>query len=75
MGYASVFTKQKTSLKKECHGENCLASEFDNIWYKSSKIEIQSSKALLFYTSFDSLDDARAISDHIPITATLKFLD
>lgn len=75
MGYVSAFTKQKTSLKKECHGENCLASEFDNIWYKSSKIEIQNSKALLFYISFDSLDDARTISDHIPITATLKFLD
>lgn len=75
MGYVSAFIKQKTSLKKQCHGENCLASEFDNIWYKSSKIEIQNSKALLFYTSFDSLDDARAISDHIPITATLKFLD
>lgn len=75
MGYASAFVKQKTSLKRECQEDNCLASEFDNIWYNTSKIEIQNSKALLFYSSFDNLDDARKISDHIPITTEIQFVN
>ena len=40
MGYTCVFTKQKTSLKKECDENECLASEFDNIWYNTSKVSI-----------------------------------
>ena len=67
MGYSSVFTNQKTSLKKECKANDCLASEFDNIWYNTSKINISNSKVIHFYDSFQSLDEARKISDHIPI--------
>lgn len=72
MGYESVFINQKTSLKKECDEENCLASEFDNIWYKTSAITIQNYKAIHFYTSFATLKEARELSDHIPITAEIK---
>ncbi len=67
MGYSCVFTNQKTSLKKECKANDCLASEFDNIWYNTSKISIINSKVIHFYDSFQSLDEARKISDHIPI--------
>lgn len=74
MGYSCVFINQKTSLKKECVGNNCLASEFDNIWYNTSKIAISNAKAIHFYTSFENLAAARKISDHIPIATeiTLK---
>lgn len=74
MGYSNVFTNQKTSLKKECVANECLASEFDNIWYNTSKIGIRNAKAIHFYTSFENLAAARKISDHIPITTeiTLK---
>lgn len=71
MGYTCVFTKQKTSLKKECVEDECLASEFDNIWYNTSKISISNSKAIHFYNSFNSLKEAREISDHIPITTEI----
>lgn len=71
MGYASVFQNQKTSLKKECHGTNCLASEFDNIWYATQKNKVSTPKAILFYEDFNTLEEARKISDHIPITVTL----
>lgn len=71
MGYASVFQYQKTSLKKECQNGNCLASEFDNIWYATKKNKITNSKVILFYESFNSLEEAREISDHVPIAVTL----
>lgn len=71
MCYTCVFTKQKTSLKKECVEDECLASEFDNIWYNSSKISISNSKVIYFYESFETLKEARKISDHIPITTEI----
>jgi hypothetical protein len=67
MGYSCVFTNQKTSLKKEGNANDCLASEFDNIWYNTSKISIITSKVIHFYDTFQSLYEARKISDHIPI--------
>jgi deoxyribonuclease-1-like protein len=71
MGYESVFINQKTSLKKECIDNECLASEFDNIWYNTTKINIANSRALNFYSTFKTLKEAREISDHIPITTEI----
>ncbi|NHM05699.1 endonuclease/exonuclease/phosphatase family protein [Flavobacterium sp. CYK-4] len=67
MGYKSIFIGQKTSLKNECKGKDCLASEFDNIFYDSNKIKPIKSGAIHFYDKFSSLKEARQISDHIPI--------
>jgi hypothetical protein len=67
MQYESVFFNQKTSLKKECYNDKCLASEFDNIWYDKNKIRVVNSEVILFYRLFSSLKEARKISDHIPI--------
>lgn len=66
-GYTSVLQNQKTSLKQKCQNNNCLASEFDNIFYRSNALEYKNSGVLLFYKNFHSLRDARKISDHIPI--------
>lgn len=74
MGYESAFVNQKTSLKKECVGSNCLASEFDNIWFNKSKIKKIASEVLPFYKSFQTLKEARTISDHIPITVEFMSL-
>ncbi len=71
MGYNCVFTNQKTSLKKECIENVCLASEFDNIWYNSVKISVVNSKVIHFYNTFPTLKEAREISDHIPITTEI----
>jgi len=67
MGYESAFVNQKTSLKKVCDGSNCLASEFDNIWFNKSRIRLIDQAAIFFYESFQSLQEAHLISDHIPI--------
>ncbi len=67
MGYQSILVGQKTSLKKECKENVCLASEFDNMYFNTSKIKYLNSGVIPFYKSFNSLKEARAISDHIPI--------
>ena len=67
MGYNAVLISQKTSLKTVCTTTECLASEYDNIFYNSSKVNVLKSGVLHFYTNFNSLKEARRISDHIPI--------
>jgi deoxyribonuclease-1-like protein len=67
MGFRSVFVNQKTSLKKDCYLMDCLASEFDNIWYDSAKVRLTNSEIISFYKAFDTLKEARTVSDHIPI--------
>ncbi len=67
MGYESAFENQKTSLKKACINGNCLASEFDNIWYATAKLSIKSKEILHFYKNFTNINTARKISDHVPI--------
>ncbi|KAF2333033.1 endonuclease/exonuclease/phosphatase family protein [Flavobacterium ginsenosidimutans] len=67
MGYNSVLKNQKTTLKHKCKNNICLASEFDNIFYKSSSMKVINSGVIKFYEDFDSLQAARKVSDHIPI--------
>ena len=67
MGYQSILVNQKTSLKKECKNGQCLASEFDNMYFNISRITTINSGIISFYKNFRSLKEARIISDHIPI--------
>jgi deoxyribonuclease-1-like protein len=67
MGYAPILENQKTSLKAKCKAGKCLASEYDNMFYKSSSINFTESGVILFYEKFISLKEARKISDHLPI--------
>ena len=39
MGYSPILQNQKTTLKQECKGTTCLASEFDNIFYLSNSFQ------------------------------------
>jgi len=66
-GYKSIFTKQKTSLKRECVAKECLASEYDNMFYNSSNITCLKSGVIEFYKNFKTLKGARTISDHLPV--------
>ncbi|WP_394773778.1 endonuclease/exonuclease/phosphatase family protein [Flavobacterium sp.] len=67
MGYSPILQDQKTTLKQQCKNDNCLASEFDNIFYKAASLVYIHSGILPFYENFNSLKEARRISDHIPI--------
>jgi len=67
MGYDSVLKNQKTTLKHTCKNGICLASEFDNIFYKTLNLKVVNSGVIKFYEDFDSLQTAKKVSDHIPI--------
>lgn len=67
MGYEAVLKNQKTTLKQKCKNNICLASEFDNIFYKTSSLKVLNYGVIKFYEDFESLEEARKISDHIPI--------
>lgn len=67
MGYIPILQNQKTTLKKQCKGQICLASEFDNLFYKPQSLHYINSGVIPFHEKFISLKEARKISDHIPI--------
>lgn len=73
MGYKPVLKNQKTSLRQSCIGDDCLASEFDNIFYNPAKILFVASGVVHFYRSFSSLQGARGISDHVPVYFVFQF--
>jgi endonuclease/exonuclease/phosphatase family metal-dependent hydrolase len=67
MGFPPILENQKTSLKTKPKGSEYLASEYDNMFYKTSSINYLKSDVILFYKKFISLKEARKISDHLPI--------
>ncbi len=67
MGYKPILTGRKTTLRQECINADCLASEFDNIFYNATKVTFIKAEVIAFYLKFTSLKEARAISDHLPI--------
>jgi endonuclease/exonuclease/phosphatase family metal-dependent hydrolase len=67
MGYVPTFNNQKTTLRTQCIKQDCLASPFDNIFYSTQKIKKIQHGILPFYKQFQTLKEARTVSDHIPI--------
>jgi len=73
-GYRPVLQNQKTTMKMKCVGEECLASEYDNIFYNSNALQLLSSGVVLIYKNFPDMKAVRRISDHLPVWAELEFL-
>ncbi len=67
IGFKSAFIGQKTTLRMKCIDNDCLASEFDNFYYDPKKTLLLKSGVVLFYQNFSTLEDAKQISDHLPI--------
>jgi len=67
MGYAPAFENQKTTLRSNCIEQDCLASPFDNMYYQTDKIRVIKHGIIPFYEGFETLNNARKISDHVPI--------
>ena len=67
LGFSSAMQHQKTTLKSKQKGNECLASEYDNVFYKKSKIKVEKTGIIPFHESFSDLKSARMISDHLPI--------
>lgn len=73
--YEVAFAGQKTTLKQECKLDECLASEYDNIFFPSQCFSRKSSGIVPFYLNFDgNMLKARKISDHVPVFVELDFL-
>lgn len=66
-GFAPILVNQKTSLRQKCIQNDCLASEYDNLFYDKQKIKILQKGIIPFYHNFKSMKEARKISDHVPI--------
>jgi len=72
-GYKSAFYAQKTTMKMHCVAEECLANEYDNIFYNTNTTQILKHGIVPFYECFADMVAARRISDHIPIWAEFIF--
>jgi len=67
IGYLAAVMNQKTTLKMNCKENECLCSEFDNIFYLKSRLNILETGIIPFYQQFETLLKAREISDHVPV--------
>lgn len=69
LGYAQVLDDQPTSLRmKRRDGANGhLANEYDNIFYETDPLHAAEAGIIDFTTSFETLKQARTISDHLPV--------
>lgn len=67
IGFSSALVNQKTSLKRNGKNGSYLSNEFDNMYFSKSKIRKLNSGVVPFYKNFQSLKEARTISDHCPI--------
>ena len=67
MGYKPALELQKTSLRQECIDDDCLASEYDNVFFDGRKVKLIKADIIHFYLNFPSIKDALMISDHVPV--------
>lgn len=68
-----AFTKLKTSIKIKPKGKEKFANEYDNIFIERNLIKVLHSGRIDFTSYFNTLPEARKISDHVPIFAEIEF--
>lgn len=74
-GWKNALTNEKTTMKQKCVGNECLASEYDNIFYNENHIKFVKSGVIHFYKSMNNdVALARKLSDHLPIFLYFKVL-
>ena len=66
-GYGVSITNQKTSLKMKPKDGVLLANEYDNIFWEISSLDTVNAGVIEFHKDFNTLKEARTISDHIPV--------
>lgn len=65
-GFTPALVGQKTTLKRACTGLSYLNYAIDNIFYSKEIIFLESG-VLDFVLTCDQLDQARNLSDHLPV--------
>jgi endonuclease/exonuclease/phosphatase family metal-dependent hydrolase len=71
-GFIPALSGQKTSLRDRCLDDGCLANEYDNFFLQPEKFELVEKGVIHFYRDFTDFEDARKISDHIPVYIEIK---
>lgn len=71
-GYKQVLTGQKTSLQSKCSQVECLASEYDNVFYDTKGVVSKEAKVEKFHLKFSDHSQALGISDHLPVLFTFS---
>jgi endonuclease/exonuclease/phosphatase family metal-dependent hydrolase len=69
----AAFEGQKTSLRMKEKDGDPLNKEYDNIFVETRAFSIKKAEVIHFYKDYNSLKEARYISDHIPIWVELSF--
>jgi deoxyribonuclease-1-like protein len=72
-GYNPIVREQKTTLKRGCRSKDCLASEYDNIFYPFSKMRSVKASVVHFQLLTGPSLQPEAISDHLPLVAWFVF--
>lgn len=65
--YTPALRNQKTTLRMECVNAECLASEYDNVFFPSRQVKTLNAGVITFYRKFPNVKEARRISDHLPV--------
>lgn len=71
-GFRAAISNQKTTLKRSCNGTGYLNHPIDNIFYSKDIAKIESG-AIDFVRFCENLENARKLSDHLPVQLTFKF--
>jgi deoxyribonuclease-1-like protein len=67
MGFKPAIKNTATTLKRKCKNGSYVNHSTDNIYYNTNKITFVKSGVLDFVTSCANLENARKISDHLPV--------
>ncbi len=73
-GYEPILVDQKTSLRRIPKDGDYLAQEYDNIFYETSALRSIKTGIIDFVPDFESLKEARDISDHLPIFGEFEWV-
>ena len=75
VGYRAVLDDQPTSLRRKPDpGPNGhLANEYDNIFYETGPLRAARGGVLDFTDQFSSLNEARSLSDHLPVFVDMQW--
>lgn len=65
--YESALKNEKTTIKGEEKNGQTLANAYDNFFYEKKHINIIQSGKIDFTRKFNSLKEARLMSDHLPV--------
>jgi len=73
IGFKSALKNTKTTLKRKCKNNQYLNYPIDNIYFLQKNIQILSYGHIDFVKNCSNLEEARRISDHLPLFLEVSF--